>query len=150
MLAHVLIGEPDSTSPGHALGSEESERLCAVADQHVLGVLIVVQHHLVVFTADPGLLVTAEGGVRRVGVIAVGPDAAGLDCPAEAVGAVAVAGPDAGTEAIERIVGNAERIVLVLEPGDFGSTSSSTMLASLPPSSSVIRFNVAAALAMTF
>ncbi len=32
----------------------------------------------------------------------------------------------------------------------FGSTSSSTMPASLPPSSSVIRFRVCAALAMTF
>src|SRR5271156_6783327 len=97
---------------------EEPERLGAVADQHVLGVLIVIEHHLVVFAADAGLLVTAEGGVRRIGVIAVGPDAAGLDSPPKAVGAVAVSRPDAGAEAIERIVGDAERVVLILELRD--------------------------------
>ena len=65
--------------------------------------------------ADAGLLVAAERRVRRIGVVAVGPDAAGLDGAAEAVGARAVAGPDAGAEAVERVVGDGERFVVVLE-----------------------------------
>src|SRR5690242_9898859 len=80
-------------------GSEEAELLGAVADQHVLGLLVVVEHHLVRLAADAGLLVAAEGGVRRIGVIAVGPDASGLDGAAEAVAAVRVAAPDAGAQA---------------------------------------------------
>ncbi len=32
--------------------SEEPERIGAVADQHVLGLLVVIQHHLVGFTAN--------------------------------------------------------------------------------------------------
>src|ERR1700722_10400841 len=50
--------------------SEEAKRLGAVAHQDVLGLLIMIQHHLVVLTADAGGLIAAEGGVRRIGVIA--------------------------------------------------------------------------------
>ncbi len=48
-----------------------------------------------VLAPDAGLLVAAEGRVRRVGVVAVGPHAAGLDGAAEAVAAVDVAAPTA-------------------------------------------------------
>src|SRR5690606_34717448 len=95
-----------------------AERLRAVAYQHVLGLLVVIEHHLVRLAADAGLLVAAEGRMGRVGMVAVGPDAAGLDVAAEAIGAVPVAGPDAGAEAVERVVGDLERFLLVLEGRD--------------------------------
>src|SRR5258708_27155375 len=59
--------------------SEEAQLVLAVADQQVLGLLVVVQHHLVGLAADARFLVAAEGRVRRVGVVAVGPHAPGLD-----------------------------------------------------------------------
>src|ERR1019366_1396875 len=67
---------------------EEAELLRAVADQHVLGLLVVVEHHAVIFPPDPRLLVAAEGRVGRIGVVAVGPHPSGLDGAAEAVAAV--------------------------------------------------------------
>src|SRR5579872_5627771 len=98
--------------------SKEAELLWAVADQEILGLLIVIEHHLVVLAADAGLLVAAERGVRRVGVIAIGPDASGLDRAAEAIGTVDVARPHTGAEAVERVIGNRQCLILVLEPGD--------------------------------
>src|SRR6185503_10707410 len=56
-----------------------------------------------------------ERRVRRVEVVAVGPHAAGLDAAAHAVGRVAVARPNAGAEAVERVVGHGERFGLGLE-----------------------------------
>src|SRR5450432_182471 len=60
-------------------GSEEPELLRAVTDQHVLGLLVVVEHHLVGLAADARLLVATERRMRRIGMVAVGPDPAGLD-----------------------------------------------------------------------
>ncbi|MNE59308.1 hypothetical protein D3C80_1543940 [compost metagenome] len=77
-----------------------------------------IQHHLVRFTPNPRLLVPAERGMRRVQVVAVGPYAPGLDRPAHAVGAVDVAGPQAGAEAELAVVGNRQRFGFVLEGGD--------------------------------
>src|SRR5690606_31382960 len=68
--------------------SKESQRAGAVADQQVFGLLIMLQCLFVGFAADTGFLVATEGGVGRVGVVAVGPDAACLNAPAHAVGAV--------------------------------------------------------------
>src|SRR5450631_2279217 len=81
--------------PGLAL--EESQRLRAVTHQHILGLLIMIQHHLVRLTTHARLLVTAKRGVRRIGVIAVGPHASGLDASAKAVGHVQITRPHAGT-----------------------------------------------------
>jgi hypothetical protein len=53
--------------------------LLAVADQHVLGLLVVVGHHAVVLPPDARLLVSAEGRVSGIQVVAVGPDPSGLD-----------------------------------------------------------------------
>src|SRR5690554_7499433 len=61
---------------------EEAQRAGAIADQQVFGLLVVVQNHLVGFATHAGLLVTTEGGVRRVQMVAVGPHAAGLDAAA--------------------------------------------------------------------
>src|SRR5882757_9162453 len=77
-----------------------------------------IEHHLVVLSSDAGLLVAAEGRMGGIGVVAIGPDPAGLDCTAEPVGAIAVAGPYSGAEPIERVVGDRERILVVLESRD--------------------------------
>src|SRR5262245_32731137 len=87
-------------------GSEEAQRAFAVADQHVLGLLVVVEHHLVGLAADARLLVAAESGVRRVRVVVVHPDPAGLDTAAEPVRGVRVARPDTGAEAVHGVVGD--------------------------------------------
>ena len=55
-------------------GLEETERLGAVADQEILGLLVVVEHDAMGLAADAGLLVAAEGGVGGIEVVAVGPD----------------------------------------------------------------------------
>src|SRR5215470_9012830 len=86
--------------------SEEAEFARRVADQQVLGLLVVLEHHLVVLAADAGLLVAAEGRVRRVKVIAVRPHPAGLDGAAEAVGGVHVPGPDASAQPVQGVVGD--------------------------------------------
>src|SRR5437660_11158652 len=83
--------------------SEEAELLGAVADQHVLRLLVVVEHHLVRFSADARLLVSAECRVCRIGVIAVGPHPPRLNCAPEAIEPVGVTAPDAGAQAIERV-----------------------------------------------
>src|ERR1700677_1085496 len=77
-------GPPPLLRPAPRL--EEPELLRRVAHQQVLRLLVVVKHHLVVLAADTGLLVPAERGVRRVGVVAVRPDPACLDLPAGPVG----------------------------------------------------------------
>src|SRR5579859_5471484 len=97
------------------LRSEETERLVAIADEQVLGLLIVIEHHLVIFAADTRLLVATERSMCRIRVIAVGPHAARLDLPAEAIGARTVACPYTGAQTVERIVGDLERFVFVLE-----------------------------------
>ncbi|EJZ06057.1 hypothetical protein MFORT_28624 [Mycolicibacterium fortuitum subsp. fortuitum DSM 46621 = ATCC 6841 = JCM 6387] len=104
-----------STADQRAL--EEALRLVGVAHQQVLGLLVVVEHHLVVLAADTGLLVTAERRVRGVGVVAVGPHPAGLDVPAGPVGGVAVAAPHPGAEAVEGVVCDRDGVVVVLERG---------------------------------
>src|SRR6185312_10758607 len=81
---------------------KEPHRLRAIAHQYVLGLLVMVEHHLVVFAPDAGLLIAAERRVRRVEVVAIGPHPSRLDAAAHAIGAVDVAGPHAGAEAVER------------------------------------------------
>src|SRR5579871_4321234 len=58
---------------------EEAERLRTIADENVLRLLIVVEHHLVRLAPDARLLVAAERGVCGIEVVAVGPNAARLD-----------------------------------------------------------------------
>src|SRR5438105_11264622 len=87
-------------------GLEKAEWLGAVADQQVLGLAVVFEHHPVVLPADAGNLVPAERGARRVLVVAVRPHATGLDGPAHAVRAVAVAGPHAGAQPEAAVVGD--------------------------------------------
>ena len=77
-----------------------------------------VEHRFVVLAPDAGLLIAAKGRVSGIGVIAIGPDAARLYRAAEAVAAVHVAAPHARAKAIERVVGDFERVVVVLEGRD--------------------------------
>ena len=77
---HMNRGWRERFAPAAAIkGSEEAQRLRAVADQQVLRLLIVIQHHLMGFAADAGLLVAAERRMRGIGMVAVGPHAPGLD-----------------------------------------------------------------------
>jgi len=68
-----------------------------------------------VLTADAGALVAAEGGVSRVGVVAVRPHPPGLDPAAQAVRRVPVARPDACAEPVEGVVGDAQCLGVVVE-----------------------------------
>src|ERR1700754_2984747 len=101
-----------STSMG---ASEEAELLRRITHQHVLGLLVVVEHHAVGFATDARLLVTAEGRVRRIGVVAIGPDAPGLDAATEAIRPRTVARPYTRTQAVKRVVGDLERFLVCLE-----------------------------------
>src|SRR5438105_1969391 len=97
-----MSGRRSGDEPGRparrVCGREETERVGRVADEQVLRLLVVLEHHLVRLTSDAGLLIAAERRVRGVGVIAVRPHATGLDLAAGTVAAVAIAGPHAGAQ----------------------------------------------------
>src|SRR6516165_144470 len=65
--------------------------------------------------ADARLLIAAERGVRRIGMVTVGPHPARLDCAPEPVAAVYVAAPNAGAQAVQRVVGYRQRLLVRLE-----------------------------------
>ena len=87
-----------------------------------------IQHHLVGLAADTRLLVTAERSVRRIGMVAIGPDAAGLDGAAEAVEPARIPAPDTGAKTLERVVGDRERLVVIIEGGDRNDGSENLLL----------------------
>mmetsp|Transcript_28936 Transcript_28936/g.62347 ORF Transcript_28936/g.62347 Transcript_28936/m.62347 type:complete len:321 (-) Transcript_28936:696-1658(-) len=99
---------------------EEPHLVLVVADEHVLRVAVVVQHHLVVLSAEARLLVPAEGRVGRVEVVAVDPHPARLDGPGDLVDLVRVARPHARAQAVDGVVGDGHRLVGGLEGGDGG------------------------------
>ena len=94
---------------------EEAQRIDVVAHQQVFRLLIVIEHHLVRLTPHAGLLVPAKRGMRRIQVVAIGSHATRLDRAAHAVGAVDVAGPQAGAEAELGVVGDGQCFGFVLE-----------------------------------
>merc|ERR1712000_794832 len=96
---------------------EETQWAGAVADQQVLGLLVVFQSHFVGFTADTGFLVTTERCVCRVHVVAVGPYTTGLDVATHAVSTVHVAGPYTGAQTEFGIVSNSQSFCFVFEGG---------------------------------
>ncbi len=63
------------------------------------------------FAPDARLLIAAERSMCRIGVIAVGPYAPGLNAAPHLIGQIAVAAPDAGAEAILRIVSDFQRLL---------------------------------------
>src|SRR4051812_35343198 len=94
---------------------EETERLLAIADEQILCLLIMIEHHLASLATDAGLFVAAECRMRRIGVIAVGPHAPCLNLTAKSVSTRAVARPHTGTQTVHRIVGDLERFIFVFE-----------------------------------
>lgn len=62
---------------------EKAHRVRAVADELVFRLLVMIEHHLVVFAADARLLVASKSRVRRIEVVAVRPDSAGLNASAK-------------------------------------------------------------------
>src|ERR1700688_2054210 len=103
----------DPFAAGHELWStlEKSKRLRAVAHQHVLSLLVMIKHHFVRFSADTGFLVTAEGRMRGIRMVAIGPYASRLDASPEPIGKIQVARPNARTQSVHGVVGNLERLV---------------------------------------
>src|SRR5579864_6612659 len=117
-----------AATSGSVMVLEEPQRFGAVADEQVLGLRIVFQHHLVRFAADAGNFVPAECRARRIQVVAVRPDAPRLNGTAHPIRAAAISSPDAGTKAVERVVGNFEGLRLVLEGGDGEDRSEDLLL----------------------
>src|SRR6056297_253894 len=111
--AVALTPPPFCSSP--AIASEETHRFRVVGYEEVLGLPVVGEHHFVVLPPDAGLLVPTEGRMGRIMVVAIRPDAARLDLSAHAEGAVTVPGPDACAQTVERVVGDRQRLSLVLE-----------------------------------
>src|SRR3989344_1142966 len=103
-----------SASPSEGR-SEQAESALVVRDEQVLGLLVMVEHRLVVFAPEARRLVSAESGVGGILVIAVGPDPAGLNRAAQPVSSVAVAGPDTSTQAVGGVVGDRDRFLDRLE-----------------------------------
>src|SRR5579863_7308539 len=90
---------------------EKPKRFRAVAHQHILGLLVMIEHHLVRLPADAGFLITAEGRVRGICVVAIGPYASGLDASSEPICAIQISRPNAGAEPVHGVVGNLERLI---------------------------------------
>ncbi|PNG63817.1 hypothetical protein TI06_23040, partial [Vibrio vulnificus] len=84
---------------------EEAQRVDVVAHQQVLGLLVVVEHHLLRLATDAGLLVAAERGVGRVQVVAVGPHATGLDPVVLLFFLIDAAPPEAAPVSLPAVVG---------------------------------------------
>src|SRR5690554_8069933 len=97
LCGHTKRG-PCGWAPTATCRSEEPERVGVVAGQHTLGLLIMLQRHLVGLAANTGLLVTTEGRVGRVCVVAVDPDPTGLDIAAHAVREIGVSGAHYATQ----------------------------------------------------
>src|ERR1700722_7530877 len=107
------IRSPPDMSYGSTL--EKSKRFRAVAHEHVLGLLVMIEHHFVRLSADTGFLVTAEGRMRGIRMVAIGPYASGLDASPEPIGKIQVARPNARTQSVHGFVGNLERLVRCIE-----------------------------------
>lgn len=98
--------------------SEQAKFFRRIADEQVFRLLVMVEHHFVRFAADAGHLVAAKCRMGRINVIAVRPHAAGLDAAAEAVRGVDVARPDAGAKAVQRLIGDRKRFVMIFKRRD--------------------------------
>jgi large subunit ribosomal protein L11e len=96
---------------------EESQLVLVVRDQHVLGVAVVVEHHLVILAAETRLLVASERSVGRVCVVAVDPHTTGLDGSWYLVQLVGITGPDSGSQTVGGVVGDLDGLRGGLEGG---------------------------------
>src|SRR5690606_30706808 len=101
----------------------------AEIDPHALDLRVQVERVLPELAPVAGLLVAAERGRGVEGVIGVDPDGARLDATRDAVGALDVARPDSGGEAVDRGVRQSDRLFLVAE-GQRGQHRAEDLLAS--------------------
>ena len=74
-----------------------------------------IQHHRVRLAPDAALLIPAKRRVRRIRVIAVRPNPPCLYPAPKPVAPVRIAAPDARAQPIQRVIGNRQRLVLILE-----------------------------------
>ena len=79
---------------------EESELVLVHRDQHVLGLTVMIEHHLVCLTTKPRLLVAAERCMSWVCVVTIDPDATGLDGTRNLVRLVSVTSPDPSSKSV--------------------------------------------------
>ena len=86
--------------PTAAVRSEESQWILVIRHQDILGMAIMIQHHLVVLPPDAGFLVPAKGSASRVGVVTITPDTSGLNATGEGLHLVHIAGPYAGAQSV--------------------------------------------------
>src|SRR5437764_15492706 len=93
---NALASGPRRSRSRRTRSLEEPKRFGAVRDQQILGLLVMIEHLAMVFATDTGLLVTAERGMRRIEVIAVGPHPTRLDLASHAITGVCIARPHAG------------------------------------------------------
>ena len=77
-----------------------------------------VEHHFVILASEAGFFAASERGVGGVIVVAIYPDTTGFDSTRDLVELVCVAGPDAGTEAVKRVVSDRDGVGFILECGD--------------------------------
>src|SRR5262245_62743519 len=89
-------------------------------DHHALDVEMVVKTLDAAFAANAGIINAAPGRGRVKAMVIVDPDDAGLDASCKAMGAADVAGADCSRQPKRRVVGQPQRIGLVLERGDRG------------------------------
>src|SRR5262249_26312248 len=94
---------------------EKSHRFLIVRHKHVLGLTIVVEHHLVILASKARFLVPAKWSVSRVAMIIVYPDAAGLDRTWDPIKLVRIACPDARTQTIKCVIRDLDSLGFVLK-----------------------------------
>ena len=89
---------------------EESELILVHRDQHVLGLTTMTEHHLMCLTTKPRLLVATERCMRWVCVVAIDPNATGLDGTRNLVRLMSVTSPDPSSKSVsvDQIDSNSE------------------------------------------
>src|SRR6266545_5984095 len=97
----------------YSLELEGVERLRARRDDHALGLEVDLERLQPELAAEAGLLVAAEGNPREGCVGHVDADRSGLDPLREAMPAGRVAGPDGRHQAVPRLVGDTDGVLLV-------------------------------------
>src|SRR6266849_7199006 len=95
------------------LGADATRLRRGVSELQRLGLEEFLQTELAQLAAAAGLLEAAEGS-QRIEAAAVHVHLAGAEAAGDALGASGVAGPDAAGQAVHRVVGDADRVVVVL------------------------------------
>ena len=118
------VAPPDGSGGGSAAaGDGDVEPAVAGAllgdvDVDVLGLGVLQIALLAELAADAGLLVAAEGVPGVEEVVVVDPDRAGAQALGHPHGAGRVAAPDGAGQAVPRVVGHGDRVVVVVDTDD--------------------------------